>query len=77
MNQKERQTEVLKKRRCCSKIRKESFCHCSWHRDQAGMEIGPLIITVIDWLYLAVKDPHHPPTRTITEEANCSRSSRG
>lgn len=26
------------------------------------MEIGPLIITVIDWLYLAVEDPHHPPT---------------
>lgn len=26
------------------------------------MEIGLLIITVIDWLYLAVKDPHHPPT---------------
>lgn len=26
-----------------------------------GWEIGPLIITVIDWLYLAGKDPHHPP----------------
>lgn len=26
------------------------------------MEIGPLIINVIDWLYLAVRDPHHVPT---------------
>lgn len=50
------------------------MAHCAPTR--RGWEIGPagpVISTVIDWLYLAGKGPHHPP-RTTTEEANCSSS---
>lgn len=30
-------------------------------RPDVDWAIGPLIIAVIDWLYLAGRDPHHPP----------------
>lgn len=42
MNEKERQREAWNKTSRCSRIRKESFCHCSWRTDLTGIEIGLL-----------------------------------